>query len=181
MPNGAGSRFNPLLQQTINQRLQGGGVDLAPFFGAQRQFLGAQSRASEEAQQRQVIADAVSRGTGRSGATGAAQRGVRAGAAGQRRGVEAQLGLQEQLQRQKAIQDAIRAALSGEQLGVQERLGQGQLDIQRSQLQEQIRQFDLQNQPPTIGEILGQGLGAGANLFGAQGAFPNVFGLLGGK
>lgn len=177
----ANDRFNPLLQQTINQRLQGRGVDLAPFFGAQRQFLGAQSRASEEAQQRQVLTSAVTRGTGRSGATAAAQRGVRAQAAGQRRGTEAQLGLQEQLQRQQAIQDAIAAGLQGEQIGVQERLGQEQLALQREQLQEQIRQFNLQNQPPTFGEILGEGVGAAAGLFGAGGAFPNFFGLLGGQ
>lgn len=174
MSSHPGRTTNPLLEQTINERLRGQGLDLSPFFGAQRQFLSEQSRASESAQQRQAVQQAVTTGTGRSGAVAAGQRGISATAAGQRRGVEAQLGLQEQIQMQQAIQNALAAGLSLEQIGI----SREQLDLQREQLREQIRQ---QNQAPGIFEILGGVAGLGAGLFGAQGAFPKVFGGGGGN
>lgn len=164
-PGHTGGGANPLLQQTINQRLQGQGLDLSPFFDAQRLALGERSQAAEGSQQRQQLQAALATGQGRSGAAGAARRGIASQAAGQRRGQEAQLGLQEQIQIQRSIENALSSGLSLEQL-----------EIQRQQLQEQIRQFNELNQPPGPLEVVGGVLGLGAGLFGAQGAFPNIFG-----
>ncbi len=165
-----------LLPEILGQRLRGIGTDLSPQFDALRTSLTERSRASEGAQLRQVLERSLTMGTGRSGSAAAAQRGVSATAAGQRRGIGAQLGLQEQQGRQSAIENAIRAALQGRGFDVQESLGMRRLDIDEERLELQRRQLEDALKDPGFLEILGSIPGLAASLFGAGGAFPKAFG-----
>ena len=176
MANHQTGTFDPILQRVLSQRLLGQGADLSPQFETLGSSLRERSRASEGAQRRQTLEDALTRGTGRSGATGAALRGVSATAAGQRRGIEAGLGLEEQKARQQAIQQAIMAALQGSGIQSSERLGMRGLDIDQQRVDLQRQQVERMLEDPGILEIFGEVLGLGAETFGAQGAFSKVFG-----
>ena len=155
------------LTSLLSNRLGGIGPDLHPAFQAQRDFMASQINAQAEDARRRGLEDIAATGGGRSGQAASLMGGIGRAAGTQRMGMESELGLQEQQAQQQAIMQAIQAALTMQGQYSQNYFGQQQLN--------------QQNQQPGLFELLGAGAGLASNLFGAQGAFPNFFGLTQGQ
>ena len=159
------------LTGVLRGRLLGQGPDLDPAFDQRRKALMSMLAASQMGQQQQFLGQQAATGTGRSGSTAAGLQGIRGQTQKAQTDIFSQLAMAQQQQQQAAIENAIGNTLGFGRLGLQSR----GLDIQQQQLDEMIRQA---NEQPGFLELLGGGLGLGASLLGAQGAFP--LSLLGG-
>ena len=164
---------DPLLQNAqdvISQRLFGEGVGLDPAaLQQQLDFVNSGIQQDRQAQEMALMDRLSAMGSSRGGFAAASQRGIGESAGRSMAQAGTQMKLEQETRRQQAIMDAMQRAMQWGDLGLRNR-----------ELDQQQQVIDFQNQEPGFLQLLGQGLGLGASLFGAGGAFPNFFGLTGG-